>query len=136
MLANRFNANGRAETWTIHANGGMEGTPMLVLAPLTDVSADAIFRVVVNFCARGEFYYQIRAEEGAAPLEVDGNPVATGGVVVARDGWQAISRSAFFRRRPSSQSAVVFFAEFVKGDLTGEGTLNNFLIFAEVAPKV
>lgn len=123
MIANStYYVEGRTGTWSIHANGGSEGTPTLTL---TGLDAGALIRVEVNFCAQGSFYFGL---ERRGPVDLWEPSLPTGGVIVV-NGWQTVSRNVYYRQYHTGDCA--FFATFSPGDLSGIGKLNNFVISAE-----
>ena len=113
--------------------GGRSDTPILEVPNLI---AGNIVRVTCNFYARVDgsggraqgFYFEIK------PTKDEAEALTTGGFQ-GSNSWQSVTKTAFFQVASTGGQPVDdvdFEVVFSAGDLDGEGSLRDFLLYADV----
>lgn len=120
----------REGVWDIVA--GSSDTPAL---KVTGLQAGDMLKVTVNFCAHATtrdanegFYYTLSTDSDDDVMAV--TPATA--IFQGDDGWQSCTLIAVFQVLPSTDGEAEFSCQFNKGDLTGSGTMMNFVLLAEM----
>jgi hypothetical protein len=121
----------REGVWDI-VPGGSSETPALKVTGLT---AGGLVKVTVNFCAHATnraanegFYYSLTSSSSDDVMAV--TPATA--IFQGDDGWQSCTLITIFEVLSNSKGAAELSCHFNKGDLTGTGTLMNFVLLAEM----
>lgn len=121
----------REGVWDIVPGSGSE-TPTLKVSGL---QAGSLVKVTVNFCAHATnrsanegFYYALSSSSRDDVMAV--SPATA--VFQGDDGWQSCTLITIFEVLPNSKGDAELSCQFNKGDLTGTGTIMNFVLLAEM----
>ena len=121
----------REGVWDVHA-GGRSQTPVLKVTGLTP---GTFLKVTCNFCAHaahrdaGEgFFYTLGAHGDDDMLAM----TPTTGVFQGDDGWQTCTLVTVFQVLAGTNGEVDLECLFHKGNLSGAGTIMNFVLIAEL----
>ncbi len=121
----------REGVWDI-VPGGSSETPVL---KVTGLKAGSLVKVTVNFSAHATnratnegFYYTLSSSSSDDVMAV--TPASA--VFQGDDGWQSCTLITIFEVLPNSKGGAEISCLFNKGDLTGTGTLMNFVMIAEM----
>ncbi len=115
------------------------GTPLLEMRNLVQnnvVQVTANFSARTNVAGRANGFYFTLATVNATEVTA---LTPTQGIFQSSDGWQSVTLTAFFRVNETVQSPtedIDFEVLFSKGDISGQGQINNFLLTGNVVTVI
>ncbi len=120
---------------SVGSSPSRNSTPLLEMRNLVPGN---VVKITANFSARTNtagrangFYFDLAAVNASEVTAL----TPTQGIFQGSDGWQSVTLTSFFKAEQVTQSPtedIDFEVLFTKGDLSGEGQINNFVLIGDV----